>query len=213
MPTWSTVMQPYGEYISEAFEVSNTLDRYVIDTDIQSINIHNQKLEFYFSVSNDLLSWTEWKPFYQQSTNLLDEYKLYQLYFRYKVIIASTNYLERPYFQSIEMNLIPYTLFENFGDIQLKPKLWITKKDGVGDIKLVNQMTGQEMKFTGLLDNEEIYIDCENEEIISSFQNSGIYRYDSHNDEWLEMDSGESYLKGYGDFDINIRYQSRLLQD
>ncbi|QJI52485.1 tail protein [Psychrobacillus phage Perkons] len=213
MPTWSEVTLPYGEYISEVFNISNVLDRYIINIETEEINIHDQKMNFYFSVSNDMVNWSEWKMFYKQSTDFLNEYKLFQLYFRYKIIISSDDFDKRPYLQSIKMSLEPYTLFENFGDLSLKPKLWITKRNGSGDVKLLNHMTGQEMKFTGLLNNEEIYVDCENEDIISSFQNSGIYRFDNHNDEWVEMNYGETYIKGCGDFDLNIRYQGKLLQD
>lgn len=206
-------MTPYGEYISEPFNISSSLDRYVAEIEFTVLNIHDEQLDFYFSVSNDQHVWSEWKTFYEQSSDFLNDYSLDNLYFRYRVIMSSKNLDNRPYLQSISIKLEPYVLIENIGDIVMKPKIWIRKVDGKGDVRIKNQMTGQEFVMTDLMNNEEVFIDCENEEIISSFQNTGIYRYDNHNDEWLEFDAGESYIKGYGDFDLDLRYQGKLLQD
>ncbi|MGG0667641.1 hypothetical protein ABE073_03840 [Lederbergia citrisecunda] len=213
MVRWKYIMLPYGEYISESFAVSSDFDRYVAAIHITGLNIHSQRMDFYYSVSNDQQEWSEWKTFNEYSEELLNDYKLYQLYFRFKIVFSSEDLSKRPYFQSISINLEPYTLAENIGDITTKPKLWLTKKNSKGDIRLVNKMTGQEVIFKDIHLNEQIFMDCENEEIISSFQDSGIYRYDSHNDEWLELLVGENYLKGYGDFDLDLRYTGKLLQD
>lgn len=212
MTNWGSIMKPYGEYISEAFDISSNLDRYVVSIDIESLNINNERMDFYFSVSNNLTDWTPWKAFYEQSSDFLNGYDVSELYFRYKVIFASEDLVEKPYLQSIKISLDPYVLVENIGDIPMKPKMWI-RKIGKGDILIKNQMSGQELIMKDLLNNEEVFIDCENEDIVSSFQNSGIYRYDNHNDEWLEFATGENYIKGYGDFDLDIRYQGKLLQD
>ncbi len=213
MARWKDIMLPYGEYVSEPFSVSSDFDRYVATIQIVGINIHNQRMDFYYSTSVDQQEWSEWRNFHESSSELLNDHKLFQLYFRFKIIFSSEDMSKRPYFQSISINLEPYTLAENIGDTVTKPKLWLTKKNSRGDIRLVNKMTGQEIIFKDIHLNEQIFIDCENEDIVSSFQNSGIYRFDSHNDEWLELLAGENYLKGYGDFDLDLRYTGKLLQD
>lgn len=213
MPSWSEITQPYGEYVSEVFNISNTLSNYVVTIDVTEINTFNQQLDFFYSVSFDNVTWTEWETFYVESTDFLNGFNLSTLYFKYKVKIGATVETEKPYLQSISLTFEPFLLFENLGDTALKPKLWIRKKNVFGSITLINHMTGLELTLSNLENNEEVYIDCENEEIISSLQFLGVYRYDNHNDEWLELNRGETYLKGHGDFDMDIRYQNIILQD
>lgn len=213
MPAWSKVTQPEGVYISETFNISNTLDRYVAAINVTDINTYNQTLDFYYSVSYDGAQWESWKPFQMGATDLFDDYNLTNLYFRYKVVIASTDDTQKPYLQEVSFLLQPFASLLNEGDLTMKPKVWIRKINGRGDIQLVNHMTGQKVELTDVQNGEEIYIDFENEEIISSLQYLGVYRFDNHNDEWLELIRGENYLKGYGDFEIDFRFQNILLQE
>jgi len=213
MPIWSEVTKPYGTYISQVFNISNNLDRYIVSINITDININNQRMDFYYSVSNDNINWTEWSPFFKQSTDFLSSHNLTQLYFRYKVIFASISPTNKPFLQLIKISFAPYVFFENIADLPLKPKLWIRKVDGDGDISITNYMTGQKMSLTALQNKEEVFIDCESEDIVSSLQSLGVYRYDNHNNEWLELDVGETYIKTTGDFDMDIRYQGKLLQE
>lgn len=213
MPTWSKITQPYGEYVSETFNISNTLDKYVATINITDFNIYNQTLEFYYSVSHDGIQWESWKPFQAGATDLFDGYNLASLYFRYRVVIASTDETEKPYLQEISFLLQPFTSLLNEGDLTIKPKAWIRKTTQDGDVRLINHMTGQSIEIKDMQNGEEIFIDFENEEIISSLQYLGVYRFDSHNDEWLELIRGENYLKGYGDFEIDFRFRNKLLQE
>lgn len=119
----------------------------------------------------------------------------------------------KPYFQSLTMDLRPFSYIENTGDLPIQPKLWIRKTNGKGDIALINFTTGQRVEFKDLHNHEEVFIDCENEEIISSNQVIGIYRYDSHNDEYLELIRGSNYMTSEGDFDLDVRYKATLLQE
>lgn len=212
MTTWSSIIQPYGEYVSESFNISNSLDRYISLIDTVKINIHNQTLNFFYSTSYDDVYWTDWMPFREGNTDILDGYDLSDLRFRYKVIISSIDELQKPYLQSISFSLLPYKNIENVADMPTKPKIWIRKLNGKGDISLTNHMTNQTITIKNLQENEEIYIDNENEEIISSLQDLGVYRHDDHNDEWLELIRGDNYIKGTGDFDMDIRYQGILIQ-
>lgn len=213
MPTWSEVTKPYGTYISEVFDISNSLNRYIVSANVIDININNQRMDFYYSVSNDNINWTEWAPLQIQSSDFLNQYNLTQLYFKYKVIFASTNSTDKPFLQSISITYDPYFLFENITDMSIRPKLWLRRINGDGDITIVNHMTGQKMILNDIQNGEEVFIDCENEDIVSSLQSVGVYRYDNHNDEWLDLGVGESYIKTIGDFDMDIRYQGKLLQE
>lgn len=213
MATWSNLLKPKGVYTSQSYPISNDLQKYIATINTQLINTYNQKIELYFSVSYDYINWTNWKMFNTSSFNLLDDYDLNGLIFRYKIVFEAENDSKKPYFQSIDFKFDPYGNIENTGDLVLKPKLWITKRNGDGDIAIINHTTGQRIELKNLKNNEEVFIDCEDEEIVSSFQNVGIYRYDDHNDEYLELIRGENYIKYEGDFDLEARFQNILLQE
>lgn len=214
MPNWSTISNPKGVYISPIYSVSNALDRYVTTINIGLQNPHDQQAMYYFRVSYDTKNWTEWKKFYDTSYDLLDEHKLSGLYFQYKVVLISESLAKAPFLQSFELIFKPFAFIDNVGDLETKPKIWIRKVNGKGNIKIINHTTGQEVEFTDLLSGEEVYVDCENEEIVSSHQDSlSIYRYDNHNDEFLELIRGDNYITSEGDFDLDIRYKGILLQE
>lgn len=68
-------------------------------------------------------------------------------------------------------------------------------------------MTNQTLVVDNLIDNEEVFIDCQKEDIVSDRQHLGVYRYDDHNDEFLALIIGTNLLKGKGDFDMDVRHQ------
>lgn len=213
MPLWSEIVNPLGIYESEIFNISNSLSRYITLIDIVYTNPNNKRMDFYYSISYDNSTWTEWKQFYQQSFDMLDEYDISSLYFKYRVIFETDDINDKPYLQSISFTLTQLEMIENISDLPFKPKLWIRKVNVDGDIKLINHYTNQSLEFIGLQNGEEIFVDCENEDIISSWQNVGVYRYDNHNNEWLEFIIGKNYLRAIGDFDLDVRYQGKLLQE
>ncbi|TVX86124.1 hypothetical protein FPZ44_24410 [Paenibacillus agilis] len=86
----------------------------------------------------------------------------------------------------------------------------MTKRNGAGTIKLTNETNGQTLVFENLNNNEEVYVDCENEDIMTSLPMK--YRYDDHNDVFLELDVGENLLTGEGEFDLTIRHEFKTLQ-
>ena len=213
MANWSTLSVPRGAYISPSFFISNSLDKYIANIKEKLINIHNQRVEYYFRVSYNQNDWTDWKRMYTTSYDLLDEYTLAGLYIQFQITMVADSEAVKPYLQSFEMDLKPYSYVENVGDLPVKPKIWIRKKNGKGDIAIINFTTGQRVEFKELNNNEEVYIDCENEEIVSSNQVNGVYRYDSHNDEYLELIRGNNYITSEGDFDLDIRHKAILLQE
>lgn len=213
MSTWSSIGVPRGSYISKAFLVSNNLDRYLATIKETVLNPHNQTIEYYFSVSNDSVDWGEWKRLHLTSYDFLNDYRLSNLYVRFLVRMTSETESKKPYLQSLNLELKPFGFIENNGDLPIKPKLWIRKRNGSGDIQLINYTTGQILELKDLNNSEEVYIDCENEEIVSSNQSNGVYRYDSHNDEYFELARGDNLITSYGDFDLDIRYRNILIQE
>lgn len=101
----------------------------------------------------------------------------------------------------------------NSGDRTIKPKLWITKRNGNGSVSIENEDTEQIMTIDNLLDGEQVYIDVENDTIVSDLEILNVYRYDDHNNVWLELIEGENTLVCTGDFDIEIEYEMIYLAD
>jgi phage-related protein len=99
--------------------------------------------------------------------------------------------------------------FINYGQLPIYPKFTI-EKIGNGDITIVNHSNnGEEMKFTGLLDKEVVTVDGNNLDIKTSLTNT--YRYNNHNGTFLEMPFGHNNLRVYGDANIKITSQCKLL--
>ena len=93
--------------------------------------------------------------------------------------------------------------FENLGDVDLYPELWI-QKVGNGDVSIINN--GIEFKFTGLADQEEVYINNENNIIITNLYDT--YRYDNFNNNYLKLlKYSVNNLTIKGDFYLKMRYQ------
>lgn len=213
MSTWKSIFKLSGSYESPVYKVGNNLNSYLSTIKEQAINPHNQELRYYFSVSFGDGQWTEWKEFFTHTQDLLDGYSLEGLLFKYKVALKSVSEAKKPYLQKLSIDLSPFANYKNLGDLPVKPKIWITKKNSSGTIKLINETTEQELIIKNLNKNEQVFIDCENEDIVSSAQNSGVYRYDDHNDEFLELAVGDNFIRAEGDLDFDIKFKYILLQD
>lgn len=100
-------------------------------------------------------------------------------------------------------------VFENIGDLELKPEIWI-KKIGDGDVAILNRDTGELFEFTDLKDNEQIYVDNEEEYIESDLP--GIYRYNNFNNVFLNLEVGRNELEVRGACQIQFRYRFKTLQ-
>lgn len=210
---WNTLLNLTGTYISKSHDISSNLSNYVTVIQANIINTHSQLVEFYFSVSNDNSVWSDWAEMNLHNSHLLLNYDLSKLYFKYKVVMHSKNLDIKPYLQSLSISFEPCEILENLGDLPIKPKIWIRKKNGNGTIALTNVNTNQTLTIQNLINNEEIYINCEKEDIVSDRQHLGVYRYDDHNGEFLELPLGVSILKGFGDFDMDVRYQNIFIQE
>lgn len=105
----------------------------------------------------------------------------------------------------------------NEGDLPTKAKMWITKRLGKGDVTIKNKdienNITQTFTIKNLQLNEKVFIDCDNEEIISDLQYLNIYHYDDHNGIWLELVEGENTLEFVGDFDVELEYEMFYLAE
>lgn len=103
----------------------------------------------------------------------------------------------------------------NMGDTLVRPKAWI-KKIGNGDVKIKNHSNSQVVIIEELKNKEELFIDFENEEIVSSLEELAVYRYDNHNNVWLELtDSGHmgNKLVLTGNYTIYFEYKFKYITD
>ncbi|MGE7840773.1 phage tail domain-containing protein [Lysinibacillus sp. NPDC093712] len=102
--------------------------------------------------------------------------------------------------------------FFNEGDLDIRPQLKITKI-GDGDISIKNELNEQEFILKGLYNNEVVLVNCENEEIMSSFQKSlNRYLFDNHNDVWLDFEAQTSAKFTFkGNFDCEFYYEYKYL--
>jgi len=98
--------------------------------------------------------------------------------------------------------------FENKGDVELKPELFI-EKVGNGDISITNYTdNGNIFELRNLYNGEIIYVDNENEEIESDIP--GVYRYSDHNDVFLNFLFGVNRLLVKGKCKLQFRYRFKF---
>lgn len=123
-----------------------------------------------------------------------------------------SNVFEADY-ESLVLNPSNSLAIYNEGDMTIKPKVWITKTVSNGSISIENEANDQIIVMNNLQLNEQVYIDFENEEIVSSLESLTVYRYKDHNNIWLELIEGDNSLTFIGDFDIQIEYELVYLAD
>ncbi|MEC1786091.1 phage tail domain-containing protein [Schinkia azotoformans] len=100
--------------------------------------------------------------------------------------------------------------FTNSGDNNLYPEIWV-EKVGTGEISIVNLSNGgKDFKFTGLLDQEVIYVDNRPafHHIESSLPNT--YRHDNFSGEFLELTRGVNRLQLTGKCILKFMHQFEL---
>lgn len=100
--------------------------------------------------------------------------------------------------------------FSNRGDVAIYPEI-IFIKDGntTVDAIIYNTKNEESVIFEGLEDEEEIYMDNENEIIISNHPIT--YRYNNHNGIYLKMEQGNNVLSITGISNLKFRWQYKTL--
>lgn len=104
------------------------------------------------------------------------------------------------------------TIFlNNDGDIPIKPKVRIQSGTIGGAISIKNLRNNTTCVFENIKPEEELLIDFEQESIESSLEYLGIYRYDDHNDGWIQLDVDDNELEIVGDVTVHFEYQTQFL--
>lgn len=211
MTRWIDLYIQKAEYISQVFDAVSTFETYMHDF-IYNYDTNDGTVEVYVRMSYDGSTWEDWIRINDVALPALfrnDFYYMEYCKFQYKVVMVN-NGLVSPVFKSFSFALTGSFILENKGDVPCKPELWIKKTGSGGTIKLTNESNGQVLELKNLNLNETVYIDCENEDIATDLPLR--YRYNDHNNVFLELEVGENLLTGEGEFELTIRHEFKLLQ-
>ncbi len=211
MPTWTNLYSSEAIYESEVIDISSDFEYYLKEIALSFEN-NDGVVDVEIRVSHDdEFSWSEWKNInlYLDDLFYIDGVKLNFTKMQYRVIMNIYSRSTSPVFKSFKIDLYgAYKIF-NTGDEICKPEIWI-KKNGFGDLELINETNGQIMKFKDINDGETIYIDCEKKDIMSDLPLT--YRFNNHNGIFLELEIGENIISGFGDYDMIIKCEFKILQ-
>lgn len=158
-------------------------------------------------------SWGDWIDISKNINPLFDGegFSLLETYFQYKVVLRNDSYDGKsPVFEAFKLELTGGYKIQNNGDIPVYPELWITKKNGSGDIRIINKFNGKVLEMKDLNNGETVYLNGEEEDIITDLPMT--YRFENHNREFLRLDVGDNILVGEGDFDLDVRVEFKTLQ-
>lgn len=215
MPRWLDLYGVVAEYISDVIDVTSDFD-YLLSTISHNYVNNDGVIALDMKVSLDGGNvWTQWINVNNGSYSPLfdgNEFPLYQVKIQYKVTMDISNNMGgiTPEFDFFKLKLDGAYKIYNYGDMICKPLLWIKKTNGSGSIKLTNESNGMTLELKDLNNGETVFIDCENEDIATDLPLK--YRYNDHNNVYLEFMVGENLISGEGDFELDMRYQFKTLQ-
>ena len=100
----------------------------------------------------------------------------------------------------------------NFGDLPCKPIIELKVKDPV-DIRIENLDTKESTTITDNVNGETITLLNETEEIETSRTkiSRDVYKYDSHDGNFITLRKFENQLQFYGSYKVKITYQFKIL--
>lgn len=213
MKTWLQIYQSQAIYESDVIDISSDFDYY-----IDELNLQYEENDGFIDVEIRLsydggFTWTNWvnvKSDYYHDLFYIDGIRLNFTKMQYRVIMNISGNGVSPVFKSFDIKLYGSFKIFNTGDLPHLPEIWIKKINGSGDVHLINETTGQEVVFKNLNNNETVYVDCYNKDILTDLPLT--YRYDNHNGQFLKLEVGENVISGYGDFEFVIRNEFIVLQ-
>jgi hypothetical protein len=212
MTTWVDVSGLGGYYESSPIPFSLDGDGAISKVTWTETGTENTSLKIYTSVSYDGgYDWTDWKQCTQGGTipDVLPSSPLKNAALKFRAFLKTKNINDKPILASITFEFEPVIVFDNKGDTFCQPEIWITKK-GAGDFSLVNiSNNNEEFKFTGLNNNETVYVNNEREYIETDL--AATYRYLNFNDNYLNLPVGENVFRVNGSARIQFRYQFKLI--
>lgn len=110
----------------------------------------------------------------------------------------------------------------NFGDKEIHPIFRIVNRVTNNTITITNETTNETMQISNLSNNESVFIDVANEDIVSSLQDIGVYRYSNLSGDEIRLVTDTIFTSGNtfqvtgsagNDFDIEIEFQAIYLAD
>lgn len=212
MSTWLELFHLRGYYDSEPIHISLEGDGAISQINWSAAAPADSQVMVMTSLSFDGgYDWTEWRQ--AENGSSIPDLPLYSplhhVYLRYRVFLSTMNQQTPPVFGEIHFELEPIIVFDNKGDAECEPEIWITKT-GAGDLSLMNLSDrNKEFKFTNLNHNETVYVNSEREYIETDLPH--VYRYSQFNDHYLKVPQGKNILRVKGNAKIQFRYQFKLI--
>jgi hypothetical protein len=213
MATWEHFSKLSGYYISPDFAISLDGDGAISTISWDSLLPQGTSIKVETNISfNGGYDWNGWKVASNGGSipDIKSNTSMKNAVLKYRVTEKTIDKNITPTLQSVYFYFEPIIHYDNKGDINLRPEIWITKI-GNGDLSIINTTKGnEEFKFTGLLDQETVYVNGDREQIETSL--AATYRYENFNDNYLELLPGVNVLRVIGNANIKFRHQFKLLQ-
>ncbi|MCE5169631.1 phage tail family protein [Paenibacillus profundus] len=213
MANWLSLSNLLGVYTSPPLDISLYGDGALTQMTWKSDAPPNCKVHVQTSLSTDQgYSWSDWKPCVNGGSipDAEIDTPLHDTLLRFRVIMESDRYSVSPAFREISFHFEPVVVFDNKGDLNCKPEIWITKQ-GKGEFAIINTSQGNaDFRFTDLLDQETVYVNSDQDHIETSL--AATYRYSSFNDNYLDLPPGKNVFKVRGDANFQLRYQFTRIQ-
>lgn len=214
MATWIELNNTKGEYQSQAIDISSFFDYYISNINVNYTD-NDGDVAVYVRTSHDGgANWGQWADIKDDLVkDVFDGHgvKMSDSKLQFKVVLdlGSNTYGLSPVFNQFSISLLGAYKIENTGDLECLPEIWV-KKIGYGDVYLTNETTGKTLVLKDINNNETIYIDNENKDIITDLPLT--YRFSNHNKEWFKLQDGDNIITGTGDFELDVRHEFRVLQ-
>lgn len=210
MARWSSLINLRGIYTSPPLPIPLTADGVLSSINWESDVPSGTSIIVQTRISFNGIDWTEWKNCvnHGQIPDINEDTPLYNAKIVYRIIVQSNSYNIRPKFKSITMSFEPVLVFDNKGQVNCEPEIWITKV-GNGDFSFQNiSHNNDEFKLTNLIHDETVYVNNEHQDIETSLVNT--YRYKDFNDNYLSLPIGKNILRVNGKANIKFRYQFKI---
>ncbi|MCR8641554.1 phage tail family protein [Paenibacillus sp. N1-5-1-14] len=212
MTTWAYLAKFKGYYTSQEISLDLDGDSALTRISWDSITPSGTSLTIQTNLSFDNgVVWQGWKEALNGGAipDAVSGQSLKHTKIKYRVIQETNDKNVKPTLSKVSFYFEPVVEFNNKGDVDISPEIWITKI-GNGDFTIINTTKGnEEFKFTGLIDGETVYVNNESEDIETSL--SVKYRYKDFNDNYLNFDQGLNILKVHGNAKIQYRYTYKFL--
>ncbi len=211
MSTWLNLFGMQGFYQSDQIPIQVSGDGALTKITWTATDTSNN-IVVQTSVSfNNGYDWTDWKTAIHGNfiPDIEPNTTLGSILLRYRVFLKTDSVAPAPLFSEIEFQFEPVIIFDNKGDSSCTPEVWITKTDN-GDFSLQNiSNNNEEFKFVDLINGETVYINNENQHIMTDLPT--VYRYSNFNNNYLSIPKGKNVFKVKGNGKLQFRYQLKLI--